>query len=102
MRDVARFLIRLRSFVLYSIGMGLTAFGAYGFLTWVPAFMGRVPGALIFYFPSVLVSSVTLGPITGFAFAVFYSSPVSRSPACFEPIAAFAGRSSPRVSLAGA
>ena len=63
MRDVARFLIRLRSFVLYSIGMGLTAFGAYGFLTWVPAFMGRVPGALIFYFPSVLVSSVTLGPI---------------------------------------
>ncbi len=129
LRDVARFLIRLRSFVLYSIGMGLTAFGAYGFLTWVPAFMGRVHGmgtgeigtwigietgvagaigavlggvladrlgrrdvrwylwvpslglacylpfvipfllvddptlALIFYFPSVLVSSVTLGPI---------------------------------------
>ena len=43
-RDVALFLLRRRSFVLFALAMGLSAFSAYGFGTWVPAFLGRVHG----------------------------------------------------------
>ena len=41
-REVARFLLRRKTFVLASIAGGLTAFTGYGFGAWVPAFLGRV------------------------------------------------------------
>jgi MFS family permease len=44
LRDVARFLMARRTFVLAAIGCGLTAFSGYGFGAWVPAFLGRVRG----------------------------------------------------------
>ncbi len=40
--DVARYLLSLRSFVLLSVACGFSAFSAYGFGAWVPAFLGRV------------------------------------------------------------
>ena len=42
--DVARFLLGMRSFKYFAIGTGLAAFSAYGFGSWVPAFLGRVHG----------------------------------------------------------
>ena len=44
LQDVARYLLRLRSFVLLAIATGFSAFSAYGFGSWVPAFLGRVHG----------------------------------------------------------
>ena len=44
MREVLRFLISLRTFVLIAVGSGFSAFAAYGFGSWVPAFLGRVHG----------------------------------------------------------
>jgi predicted MFS family arabinose efflux permease len=43
-RDVARFLLGKKTFVLAAIASGLTAFTGYGFGAWVPAFLGRVRG----------------------------------------------------------
>ena len=43
-REVARFLMARRTFVLAALGCGLTAFSGYGFGAWVPAFLGRVRG----------------------------------------------------------
>lgn len=40
--DVVRFLASLRTFVVMAIGSGFSAFGSYGFASWVPAFLGRV------------------------------------------------------------
>ena len=42
LQDVIRFLLSLRSFVLLSVACGFSAFSAYGFGSWVPAFLGRV------------------------------------------------------------
>jgi MFS family permease len=42
LKDVIRFLLSLRSFVLLSVACGFSAFSAYGFGSWVPAFLGRV------------------------------------------------------------
>jgi MFS family permease len=44
LQDVIRFLLSLRSFVLLSVACGFSAFSAYGFGSWVPAFLGRVHG----------------------------------------------------------
>jgi MFS family permease len=44
LEDVIRFLLSLRSFVLLSVACGFSAFSAYGFGSWVPAFLGRVHG----------------------------------------------------------
>jgi predicted MFS family arabinose efflux permease len=44
LREVARFLLGKKTFVLASIAAGLTAFTGYGFGAWVPAFLGRVRG----------------------------------------------------------
>ncbi len=44
LREVARFLLARRTFVLAAIGCGFTAFAGYGFGAWVPAFLGRVRG----------------------------------------------------------
>jgi len=43
-REVCKFLLSLRSFVLVSIAAGFSAFASYGFGSWVPAFLGRVHG----------------------------------------------------------
>jgi predicted MFS family arabinose efflux permease len=42
--EVARFLLRRRTFVLAAVGCGVTAFAGYGFGAWVPPFLGRVRG----------------------------------------------------------
>lgn len=42
--EVLRFLFSLRTFVLMSFASGFSAFAAYGFGSWVPAFLGRVHG----------------------------------------------------------
>jgi MFS family permease len=44
LRDVIRFLLSMRSFVLLAVAGGFSAFSAYGFGSWVPAFLGRVHG----------------------------------------------------------
>jgi predicted MFS family arabinose efflux permease len=44
LREVARFLLKRRTFVLAALGCGLTAFSGYGFGAWVPAFLGRARG----------------------------------------------------------
>lgn len=44
LREVARFLMSLRSFVFLSVACGFSAFSAYGFGSWIPAFLGRVHG----------------------------------------------------------
>jgi MFS family permease len=42
--EVFRFMFSLRSFRYLSVATGLSAFSAYGFGAWVPAYLGRVHG----------------------------------------------------------
>jgi MFS family permease len=42
--NVVRFLLSLRTFVYLAVACGFSAFSAYGFGSWVPAFLGRVHG----------------------------------------------------------
>jgi predicted MFS family arabinose efflux permease len=44
LRDVARFLLGKKTFVLAAVAAGLTAFTGYGFGAWTAAFLGRVRG----------------------------------------------------------
>ena len=44
LREVVVYLASMRSFLLLAIACGFSAFSAYGFGSWVPAFLGRVHG----------------------------------------------------------